>query len=78
MRDTLAPLGYADAEIQEVTDPELGQRVFQIEVAQLDPDQVTRVQNALNSDYGVANADFVSNSVGRPSASRSRERRSSR
>ncbi|MET0761303.1 MAG: protein translocase subunit SecF, partial [Thermoleophilaceae bacterium] len=64
VRDTLSPLGYADAEIQEVTDPELGQHVFQIEVRQLDPDQVTRVQNALNSDYGVANADFVSNSVG--------------
>jgi SecD/SecF fusion protein len=64
VRDTLSPLGYADAEIQEVTDPELGQHVFQIEVRQLNPDQVTKVQNALNSDYGVANADFVSNSVG--------------
>jgi SecD/SecF fusion protein len=64
VRDTLSPLGYSDAEIQEVTDPELGQHVFQIEVRQLTPDQVTRVQDALNQDYGVANRDFVSNSVG--------------
>ena len=64
VRDTLTPLGYGDAEIQEVTDPDLGQHVFQIEVKQLNPNQVTRVQDALNSDYGVANRDFVSNSVG--------------
>jgi SecD/SecF fusion protein len=64
VRDTLTPLGYADAEIQEVQDPELGQNVVQIEVRQLDPNQVDQVQNALDDDYGVANADFVSNSVG--------------
>src|SRR5918996_2058907 len=51
VRETLTPLGYGDAEIQEVTDPDLGQHVFQIEVRQLDPDQVARVQNALNDDY---------------------------
>jgi SecD/SecF fusion protein len=64
VRDTLTPLGYGDAEIQEVQDPELGQNVVQIEVRQLDPNQVDQVQNALDDDYGVANADFVSNSVG--------------
>ncbi len=64
VRDTLTPLGYGDAEIQEVQDPELGQHVFQIEVAQLNPPQVARVQNALNDDFGVATSDFVSNSVG--------------
>ena len=75
VRDTLAPLGYADAEIQEVTDPELGQHVFQIEVRQLDPDQVTRVQNALNSDTGWPTPTSCRTRSGRPSASRSRERR---
>jgi SecD/SecF fusion protein len=64
VRDTLTPLGYGDAEIQEVNDPELGQNVVQIEVRQLDPGQVDEVQNALDDEYGVANADFVSNSVG--------------
>src|SRR5688572_6831324 len=64
VRNTLTPLGYGDAEIQEVQDPELGQNVVQIEVAQLDPDQVTRVENALDTDFGVIEGDFVSNSVG--------------
>ena len=64
VRSTLRPLGYADAKIQEVNDPELGQHVIQIEVKQLEPAQVARVENALNDDYGVATQDFVSNSVG--------------
>jgi SecD/SecF fusion protein len=64
VRSTLTPLGYGDAEIQEVQDPELGQNVVQIEVRQLDPDQVTKVENALDDDFGVAEADFSANSVG--------------
>jgi len=64
VRNTLDPLGYADAEIQEVQDPELGANIVQIEVRQLDPPQVTEVQNALNDDFGVNRADFVTNSVG--------------
>jgi SecD/SecF fusion protein len=64
VRDTITPLGYGDAEIQEVQDPELGQNVVQIEVRQLSPDRVAQVRNALNDDYGVATGDFVSNSVG--------------
>jgi SecD/SecF fusion protein len=64
VRDTLRPLGYADAEVQSVNDPELGNNVVQIEVAQLDPQQVTRVQNALDDDFGVARANFDTNSVG--------------
>ncbi len=64
VRSTLEPLGYGDAEIQEVTDPELGENVVQIEVRQLAPPQVQSVEDALNEDYGVAAADFVANSVG--------------
>jgi SecD/SecF fusion protein len=64
VRDTLAPLGYSDASIQAVKDPELGDNVVQIEVRQLDPNEVDDVRNALNDDYGVAVGDFVSNSVG--------------
>jgi SecD/SecF fusion protein len=63
VRDTLQPLGYGDAEIQEVEDPELGDNVVQIEVSELDPDQVTTVQNALVDDFGRA-GDFSTNSVG--------------
>ncbi|HEX6584049.1 MAG TPA: protein translocase subunit SecF, partial [Thermoleophilaceae bacterium] len=64
VRSTLEPLGYADAEVQSVDDPELGKNVVQIEVAELDPAQVTEVENALDEDYGVARADFSTNSVG--------------
>src|SRR5215217_7284772 len=64
VRDTLTPLGYSDASIQEVQDPELGEHVFQIEVRQLEPDEVQRVEGALDDDYGVAVADFSANSVG--------------
>ena len=64
VRSTLTPLGYSDASIQTVKDPELGDHVVQIEVRQLDPGEVNTVENALDDDYGVAKKDFVSNSVG--------------
>ena len=64
VRSTLDPLGYGDAEIQSVDDPELGNNVVQIEVAELDPGDVTTVENALDEDFGVARADFSTNSVG--------------
>jgi SecD/SecF fusion protein len=64
VRSTLDPLGYSDAQIQKVNDPQLGKNVVQIEVAELDPGQVTRVEQALDKDFGVATADFSTNSVG--------------
>ena len=64
VRGTLDPLGYGDAEIQSVDDPDLGKNVVQIEVAELDPGQVTEVEQALDKDFGVATADFSTNSVG--------------
>ena len=45
-------------------DPELGKNVVQIEVAELDPARSTKVENALDQDFGVARADFSTNSVG--------------
>jgi SecD/SecF fusion protein len=64
VRNTLAPLGYSDASIQAVTDPELGDHVVQIEVRQLEPNEVQKVERALDQDYGVAVSDFSANSVG--------------
>jgi SecD/SecF fusion protein len=64
VRKTLSPLGYSDAKIQEVNDPELGNNVIQIAVKQLDPGQVQRVQNALDKDFGVKQQDFSATSVG--------------
>ena len=40
VRDVLEPLGYGDAKIQDVDDPELGKNVFQISVRELTPDEV--------------------------------------
>ena len=42
VRSTLEPLGYGDAEVQSVDDPELGKNVVQIEVAELDPSRGRR------------------------------------
>ncbi len=64
VRSTLEPLGYGDAEVQAVDDPELGENVVQIEVAQLEPAEVDEVEEALNEDYQVRGADFSATSVG--------------
>ena len=64
VRDTLNPLGYGDAKIQEVDDPELGDNVIQVSVAELDPRQVSQVERALDADFGVAADDFSVTSVG--------------
>jgi SecD/SecF fusion protein len=64
VRNTLAPLGYGDAKIQEVDDPDLGQNVVQIAVPQLEPDQVDEVEQALDQDHGVAVDEFSSTSIG--------------
>jgi SecD/SecF fusion protein len=64
VRQTLEPLGYGDAKIQEVDDPELGSNVIQISVSELDPGQVTRVERALDADFGVAGDEFSVTSVG--------------
>jgi SecD/SecF fusion protein len=64
VRGTLSPLGYDDAKIQAVDDPELGDNVFQISVPQLDPSQVDDVEAALDDSFGVAVDDFSSQSIG--------------
>jgi SecD/SecF fusion protein len=64
VRDALAPLGYGDARIQEVDDPELGQNVRQISVPQLEPQEVSEVRQTLDEEFGVATGDFSSSSIG--------------
>ena len=63
VRSTLAPLGYGDAKIQELDDPDLGQNVVQI-AAQIPPDRVATVERALDRDFGVATDEFSSSSIG--------------
>jgi SecD/SecF fusion protein len=64
VRDVLAPLGYDDAKIQELDSPELGDNVVQIAVPELEPNQVDRVEQALDEGFGIANDDFSSSSIG--------------
>src|SRR5215213_2490243 len=64
VRGALEPLGYGDAKIQDVDDPELGKNVFQISVSQLTPDKVDQVENVLDDRFGVAADDFSSSSIG--------------
>src|SRR5438128_12677989 len=64
VRNALGPLGYGDAKIQSVKDPDLGKHVFQITTRKLEPNRVNRVQSALNQKFGVNRADFSASSVG--------------
>lgn len=64
VREALAPLGYEDAKIQEVDEPELGDNVFQISTATLSDKEVTEVRTTLDEAFGVERADFSINSIG--------------
>jgi SecD/SecF fusion protein len=64
VRDALEPLGYGDAKIQEVDDPELGQNVRQISVPELEPEEVDEVRATLDDTFGVNAGDFSSSSIG--------------
>jgi SecD/SecF fusion protein len=64
VRDALGPLGYADAKIQAVEDPELGSNVVQISTEQLEPERVSAVEDALDERFGVQQADFSASSIG--------------
>jgi SecD/SecF fusion protein len=64
VRDAITPLGYGDAKIQEVDEPELGDNVFQISTPTLTEKEVTEVRTTLDDEFGVARADFSVNSIG--------------
>jgi SecD/SecF fusion protein len=64
VHDALVPLGYPDARVQTVNDPRLGANVVQIATPQLKPEDVSRVQQTLNTQFGVRAQDFSVNSIG--------------
>jgi SecD/SecF fusion protein len=64
VRDTLDAAGVGSEEVQQVSDPELGDNVFQIQARELGPSQVAKAQRALDAEYGVAENGFDSTSVG--------------
>ena len=64
VRDAISPLGYSDAKIQEVDEPELGDNVFQIATPTLTEKEVSEVRTTLDNEFGVERADFSVNSIG--------------
>jgi SecD/SecF fusion protein len=64
VRNALSSEGLGGAEIQAIDNPALGPNAFQIESSQLQPDQISQVQDTLNSRFGVNPDAFDSISVG--------------
>ena len=64
VRSTLSAANIDGEEIQKVSDPVLGDNVFQIQTTQLQPDRVKNARSALASTYGIAQDGFDSTSVG--------------
>ncbi len=64
VRETLESSGISGEEVQQVSDPVLGDNVFQIQSHQLEPGEVKDAQDALATQYGIAEDGFDSTSVG--------------
>ncbi len=64
VRDTLETIGLSGEEIQQVSDPVLGDNVFQIQTNELGPAEVREVEQTLEDEYGIAQNGFDSTSVG--------------
>jgi SecD/SecF fusion protein len=64
VRGTLDAVGVSGEEIQQVSDPVLGDNVFQIQTEELGPNQVKEVESTLEQEYGIAENGFDSTSVG--------------
>lgn len=63
IREVMASVGYGDAKIQRVEEPELGRFVFQISTPSLEPADVQKVRTALDDEYGVGD-NFSNSSIG--------------
>ncbi|MGE0068328.1 MAG: protein translocase subunit SecF, partial [Solirubrobacterales bacterium] len=64
VREALDTVGISGEEIQQVSDPVLGDNVFQIQTNELGPGEVKEVERVLEDEYGVAEDGFDSTSVG--------------
>jgi SecD/SecF fusion protein len=64
VRGALDSAGISSEEVQQVSDPEFGDNVFQIQARELGPNQVAKAESALDSEYGVVANGFDSTSVG--------------
>jgi SecD/SecF fusion protein len=64
VRESLDGIGLSGEEIQQVSDPVLGDNVFQIQSDQLEPGEVKGAEKALASEFGIVQNGFESTSVG--------------
>jgi SecD/SecF fusion protein len=64
VREALDTIGVSGEEVQQVSDPVLGDNVFQIQSNQLEPEDVKKARRALAEEFGVAANGFESTSVG--------------
>lgn len=64
VRDALAEVGVRDDGIQRVTDPELGDNVFQFQAAEMNPTEVGQLERLLDDRYGIAEEAFDVTTVG--------------
>src|SRR4051794_4812382 len=64
VRETLETAGIDPEELQQVSDPEFGDNVFQIQTATLEPDRVDSASKVLDAKYGIVANGFDSTSVG--------------
>jgi SecD/SecF fusion protein len=64
VRETLESAGIDPEELQQVSDPEFGDNVFQIQTRTLEPDRVDSASKALEDEYGIVANGFDSTSVG--------------
>jgi SecD/SecF fusion protein len=64
VRNALESVGISGEEVQQVSDPNFGDNVFQIQSHQLEPGEVQDAEAALASEYGLIDNGFDSTSVG--------------
>ncbi len=64
VREALGTIGVNNAQIQQVSNPVLGNNVFQVETRELGPSQVKDAKAVLASKFGIVKNGFESTSVG--------------
>ncbi len=64
VREALDKLGISGAEVQRESNPGLGDNVFLIQSSTLKPSQINSMQKELESEFGIEENGFDSNSVG--------------
>jgi SecD/SecF fusion protein len=64
VREALDTIGVKGEEVQQVSDPVLGDNVFQVQSNELEPDDVKKAHRALGEEFGIASNGFESTSVG--------------